>query len=143
MRTILNSPHFYGASVLARLVVNAVTIVWCVIVIVKRDALASSHAAYAWIGEYVEENALATGLFVLCCVQIIWLVAKLPPLRSGPIVWGSLGYGLLSAFWLFVTLSAALAPTGIQPTATALGFGVAAMAVYAFVSNPKPNAEPI
>lgn len=135
------NPHYLAGSVLARLAVNAATLLWSVIVVAKRDTLTSAGSAYAWIGEYVHEDALAAAFGALALVQTIWLLSHFPPMQIRGMRLCSVGYGVMAAGWSFVLFNIILGARPIQPTSTACVSVIVALALFAFVSNARGEGD--
>lgn len=135
---LFDSPYYSRSTMLARYACNFATLMWCGAISLLRDALRSAGSSYAWVDDYVSEDAIAGCLGTLAVIQLVWLVLKLPPMHRGRFQWGSLGYGLMAVWWFFVWFSGSFAAHHLQPTSFAGAATVCALSFYGFMSNPLP-----
>ena len=122
---------------MAMLCVNAMTIIWSIILILKENALYKAHSVYAWIGEYADEDWFAAFFLTISAVQVFWILYGLKPLRWKWFPYGSAGYALLLFWWSFALLNNLLGPNDIQPTGAASLIVFVALCVFAFAGVPK------
>ena len=138
---LLQNPYQYSGRVIAKICVNVATIIWSLVVLCKENAL------YLWPGPQLSagiigENFVAVLFIVLASIATGRLLLKSTPRALGACVYGSF---LLLWIYTFTTLILAIASgvTALRPGQLAGVSVVTALAVFAFVSNPKPtNNEP-
>lgn len=132
---LLDNPYQYSGQVVAKLCVNLATIIWACVVLWKADALIAwpgSTALFLWF----HEDALA-GLLLFCAAFATMRLL----LRSAPLRIGSCVYGVFLLLWLYTWATLVVAiNTGVtilRPGQLAGVSVVAALAMFAFISNPK------
>ncbi len=136
---LLDNPYQYSGQVLAKLCVNVATIIWALVVLVKPGALRVWPGAL-FSGDQSGEDVLAIVLLLLCAAAL-WRLLK----RSRPLTAGACVYGVLLLLWLytFATLLVAV-HTGLtapRPGQLAGVTVVTALAMFAFISNPKRRRD--
>lgn len=139
VRALLDNPYQYSGQVIAKLSVNAATMMWSVVVLLKDDALAR------WPGNLapartVNEDVAALVFLVLSVIATARVVLKRPTLNMGACI-----YGMFLALWLYtwITLAIAVAHgiTAARPGQIAGVSLVLALAIFAFVSSPKRGRD--
>lgn len=135
LSSLLDNPYQYSGQVIAKLCVNIATMIWACVVIYKTDALITwpgSASLFLWF----HEDALAVVLLLLSFFATLRLLFRSAPIRIGACV-----YGVLLLLWLYVwtTLVVAINTglTAMRPGQLAGVTVVAALAMFAFISNPK------
>lgn len=132
---LLDNPYQYSGQVVSKLCVNLATIIWACVVLYKADAL------IAWPGSaliflWFHEDALAAVLLLCAFFATLRLLFRSAPLRIGSCV-----YGVFLLLWLYTwaTLVVAISTgtTAMRPGQLAGVTVVAALAMFAFISNPK------
>lgn len=133
MNAILHNPHLNSAAVVARLTVNAATLIWSVAVMLSPEGLRAT--AY---GGYILSlaPAWAWGVFYLS-VSAIMLYRLVVHPKSKPHPLGWVGYAILFASWGFVEVVLLLFARPFQPTAIATVTVITALAAYGFIANPR------
>jgi hypothetical protein len=129
--SIFRNPYQYTGVVLARLCINVTTLIWSCIVI-AHPMIVGTLAGYEFLWGIMPP--LYFGIFgsVLAVVCIVRLIVPRKP------HWlGSVGYGLQMLFWTYLAISGWIVPVILRPGATAAITCVAALSVYAFVSNSR------
>lgn len=139
LASVLNNPYQYSGQVIAKLSVNLGTMIWAAVVMWKPGALAT------WPGPgstlpILHEDLFAAIVFVLAAVASARLIFKSVPVKLGACV-----YGIFLLLWLytFITLLIAIGTgaTALRPGQLAGVTVVTALAIYAFVSNPKRTGD--
>lgn len=132
---LLHNPYQYSGQVIAKMCVNAATIVWSFVVLWKDDALAAWPSPRFIVGA-LGENFVAGLFLLLASVATLRLL-----FRSAPLILGSCVYGAFLMLWLYTlsTLIIAISSgiTSLRPGQLAGVIVVTALAAFAFVSNPK------
>lgn len=135
LSSLLDNPYQYSGQVVAKLCVNIATMIWACVVIYKSDALIAwpgSASIFMWF----HEDALAAALLLLSFFATLRLIFRSAPIRIGACV-----YGVLLMLWLYTwaTLVVAISAgqTAMRPGQLAGVTVVAALAMFAFISNPK------
>lgn len=135
VRGVLFNPYHYSGAVIARLAVSFATIVWAVIVLVKRDALIRWPGANL-ITDYVGENVFAVCMLFLASIALYRLVYQVKPLKIG----GCL-YFMMALLWVYTFASLALAiyygETALRPGQVSAILIVTVLSLFAFIANPK------
>lgn len=141
LRDLLRNPHQYAAAILAKICVNLATMIWSVIVLSDRDALSrwpgySIIHAFDFYGNVGGERVLAIALLIMSIFGLLHLIR-----RSVPIPIGSLLYAAMLLVWLYVWFSIIFYSHEVYsgPSQFASVTIVTALAVFAFISNPKAN----
>lgn len=132
---LLDNPYQYSGQVVSKLCVNVATAIWSSIVIWKTDALVTwpgSASLFLWI----HEDLVALLLLILSFSATLRLLFRSAPLRIGACV-----YGVFLLLWLYTwsTLIVAVSTgvTQLRPGQIAGVTIVTALAMFAFISNPK------
>mgnify|MGYP006921301424 CR=1 FL=1 len=138
---LLQNPYQYSGQVIAKMCVNVATIIWSIVVLFKPDALTHWPGPQLSAG-IVGENFVAALFIVLASIATARLLIKSTPRALGACV-----YGAFLLLWLYTltTLILAIASgvTALRPGQLSGVIVVNALAVFAFVSNPKKtNNEP-
>lgn len=138
---ILDNPHHYGAAVLAKLAVNMASVIFCWIVLIKPDALSQwPGRIYFPAGGDTAENMVAVVMLGCAVIAIGRLIRKSPPM-----LFGAIYYALVTLGWLYVFTTLCITiMTGDAPLRPGQFAGVATvtvLALFAFISNPKPSGE--
>lgn len=132
---LLDNPYHYSGQVIAKLSVNLATMIWAGVVLFKRDALATWPATISPYGSFTEDM-VALGLLFVSVVATTRLVRKSPPIGLGVCA-----YAIFLMLWLytFVTLLLAINAgiAAVRPGQLAGVIVITALAIFAFVSNPK------
>lgn len=129
-RMVLCNPYYHSGSVIAKLATNWSSAVWAIIVLGKKDALATTY--YAQLGRLVPEDAIAWPMLLGSIVQTIWLMR-----RWRPLPYGAFGYALQAFFWITLLAFIGLNEGPAQPTAIATVSTVAVLAAIAFATIPR------
>lgn len=135
MGNVLNNPWHRCGAVVARLGVNAATLIWAIVVLLKDDALAPASYG-SMLTSLAPENVWAIGFGILSSVMLYRLLARSKPNRLGII-----GYAILLGAWGFVEVIIVFVQRPIQPTATATVSVIFMLALYGFVANPKVRPD--
>lgn len=135
LASLLDNPYQYSGQVVAKMSVNIATMIWAAVVFVKPGAL-SAWPGIAFSDSSSGEDWLSAGLFLLATAASLRLVFKSAPLNMGACV-----YGVFLLIWLYTWCTLVLAIVGgvtaLRPGQLAGVTVVTALAVFAFVSNPK------
>ena len=132
---LLDNPYLYTGQLIAKLSVNLATMIWSAVVFVKPGALST------WPGRVFADTArgedwLSILLFLLALAATLRLLFKSVPLNMGACV-----YGIFLLLWLYTWSTLVLAIyegiTAMRPGQLAGVTVITALAVFAFVSNPK------
>lgn len=129
------NPHFSPAAVIARVGVNAGTVIWGVIVLSREHALDGSRfGAYASMLRLMPEDAWAAIAVALGGTGAFRLLSKATP------HWlSTIGYVAMMLFWNYFALSLLVDYAYPLPPASAAGIVViAGLSCYAVASRPKP-----
>lgn len=128
------NPHFAPAAVLARVGVNAGTLIWGIVVLSREHALDGSRfIAYAFMLKVFHEDVWA---YIAIFIAVTGLFRLLIKARPNWIF--TTGYFGMMAFWnwfawsLLVDYSYPLSPSTVAGIIVLAGFSI-----YAFASNPK------
>jgi hypothetical protein len=134
--TIFNNKHYYAAAILARLLINLGTFLWGTFVITGIGHLDETRFPfYRHMNSVADERIWAGCAMVLVMIGVVRLLCC-----SEPKWWGGIGYGLMSFFWMYLTLALFIDYPDALPPATAASLIITcATAIYAFVSNPRPR----
>jgi len=126
------NPYHLAGSVLARLVINGVTLTWAAIILFTKDALVRSGSRYAFVTEYIAEDSIAATLAVICLLHLLLMWRHC---RPNPMI--NFGYALLTFAWGFAFFSIVGRPGPVQATSATCTLWVALIALYAFL-DAKP-----
>lgn len=136
---LLNNPYQYSGQVIAKLAVNFATIIWALVVLFKPDALRTWPGS-VFSGSIYAEDVLALVLLLLCAIALVRLFTHRRPLALGACV-----YGLLLLLWLYTWTTLIVAVyngvTAARPGQLASVTIVTALAMFAFISNPKRKRD--
>jgi hypothetical protein len=132
MNAILRNPYHFCGAIIARLAVCGATILWSLIVLVRKDALAPTAYGSIMLG-LAPEDVFAWAYLLLACALVWRIFARRPPHWFGIVA-----YGILMCAWGFVDIVLWLTRPW-QPTAIAWVTPGAALAVYAFLANRRPK----
>jgi len=129
---LLHHPHYPSIGVYSRLITNIASIAWSLDVLLYQGRLRGSPVP--WVSSMAPEQmiAIACGLLFLGVFQSVWLFQGWKPLR-----WCSWSYGLIWAWWCFVTWLTLL---GIDSAAPNLKAGLCALftvSTFAWLSTPR------
>lgn len=132
--SIFANPYHTSGALVARIAVSWATILWALVVMYKPDALKT------WPGSdivgVVHENYIAAGMLITAVVAQLRLVFHRRPLRIGGCV-----YALMALLWVYslatLLIAINLGTTALRPGQVASVTIVAALALFAFVSNPR------
>lgn len=134
LEKILHNPYQYSATILAKGAVNIANICWCVVVLLKEDAL-SPFSSYRPMLALFPEDVWAWGLLVLSSIMLYRLVRCMQPRKLG-----FLAYMLVVGFWSNIWWGIVIQPGPFWPAAFASVTVVVLLALFAFISNPKRGA---
>jgi len=137
---ILDNPYQFGAAVFAKLAVNAATMIFFGVVLIKDNAFAK------WPGreflpadpaaENIAENFVAAIVIAVASYAVYRLVRKRPPAWFGVVY-----YALTALVWLYVWVTLLIAitegTTDVRPGQLAGISTITGIALFAFISNPK------
>ena len=133
MRSIFVSPHYYSASILAKLAVVCSTAVWAFVVLVNDDALSLTRfPLYARMTALVDAKVWAA-VALICSVLAFYRIW----VHATPRWYGSILYGWFMCFWLYIALGVVTTPGLLLPAMSGAVGTIAGLAVYAFIVNPK------
>lgn len=133
---VLSNPHQYGAAVLAKLAVNAATVIFFAIVLWKPDALKLwPGRGYLPVGD-ATENVFAIIALACATVAIARLIIKSPPALFGVIYYGATALAWLYV-WATLCISIGTGLVDLRPGQFAGITTVTALSLFAFISNPK------
>lgn len=137
--SLLDNPYQYSGQVVAKLCVNAATAIWATVVLVKPDALRAWPGA-AFTGSLYTEDVFAAVLLIVSALAIVRLFRQ-----RRPLLLGACAYGLMLLLWLYTWTTLVIAiGNGITATRPGQFAGVTvitALALFAFVSNPKRKRD--
>lgn len=136
---LLDNPYQYSGQVVAKLCVNAATAIWAIVVFVKPDALRTWPGS-AFSGSVYTEDVFATVLLVISGFALVRLFR-----HRRPLMFGACAYGAMLLLWLYTwtTLVVAISNgiTAARPGQLAGVTVITALALFAFVSNPKRTRD--
>jgi hypothetical protein len=127
----LRNPYHNSGAIVARLAVSVATLIWSVIVLLVDDALRPTSYGDI-LTRYASEDMYAWAAFCAAAPSIYRIVRQ-----SRPHPLGIVGYVMMMAGWGFVASILILSQRPIQPTSTACTLTITALAVYAFLANPR------
>jgi hypothetical protein len=130
---IFKNPYQYSATILAKGCVNTATILWSVVVLLKRDAL-SPFTSYRPMLSVMSEDYWALCLIVTSVIMLYRLVTCKPPRKIGV-----LAYMVLGIFWANIWWGIVIQPGPFWPAAFGSVTVVLLLSLFAFISNPKPG----
>jgi hypothetical protein len=131
MNAILRNPHHKSGAVIARIAVTAATIIWSIVGLYNDGVLLPApygpmmlrygpEAAYGWF-------------FLSISSFMLYRIVR----QSKPHPVGIIGYGILGVGWLYVDVVLWLFVRPMYPAALAWVTVGTALAVYAFIANPR------
>lgn len=130
---IFKNPYQYSATILAKGCVNTATVLWCAVVLFKRDALAP-FGGYRPMLSLMSEDYWAAALLVTSLTMLYRLVRCCPPRKIGV-----LAYMTLGGFWANIWWSIVIQPGPFWPAAFGAVTVMLMLSLFAFIANPKPN----
>jgi hypothetical protein len=138
--SLLTNPHQYAATVLAKLCINVATLIWSFLVLWKPGAIrlwpGADFVEHLAIGSFEGEDTFAVFLAITSIISCVRLI-----LHAKPIPLGSVIYGILATFWMYVLFSLVIAIqlgiTAMRPGQLASIIVITALALFAFIANPK------
>ncbi|MCC6489136.1 MAG: hypothetical protein IT364_16675 [Candidatus Hydrogenedentes bacterium] len=133
---IFHHPYQYSGAVIAKLSVCTATLMWAALVLFYPNATANNPNYQHMLRLLPDEDLWAGVLGTLALLLLLRIILCLRPHRIGVA-----GYFVLGLFWMYLWLGLVLSPR-VWPTGTAAGTVVAALALYAFIANPKRGSPP-
>lgn len=129
-------PYLYSASVVARACVCLATILWGGFVLFHANAL-GQNPNYARMLTFVgNEDAWAWAFGILAGGMLWRLLACKPPRGVGIVA-----YAILALFWSYLWWGLVMSDKP-WPAGASSGTVVALLALYGFISNPRPLDDP-
>ncbi len=137
--SIFENPYHTSGALVARIAVSWATIIWSSVVMYKDDALKY------WPGSDVVhmtggEDHIAAILLVAAIIAQVRIVVHHRPMRTGSIV-----YAMMALVWVYSLITLVIAiNTGVtilRPGQLAGNAVIAALALFAFVSNPRRDRD--
>lgn len=135
MTSILRNPYHRAGAIVSRLAVCSATLVWSLIVLTVDNALAPTSYG-SIMTRYIPEDAWGFGGALVSGSMLYRIIAKSKP---HPI--GAVGYGAMLLWWGFVAAVLLVSQRPVRPTATACVLVIVAMAIHAFVANPRRGPD--
>jgi len=137
VRDIFSNPYHYSGAILARLSVSVATMIWCVVVLVKRDALIRWPGSNV-ITSFLGEDLFACGMLVLSFIAVYRLLRQSKPVRLGVCI-----YCLMALLWVYTLATLVLAiyggETALRPGQVSAILVVTVLSLFAFIVNPKSH----
>jgi len=130
---LLANPHLYSATILARVVVLFAMTLWGGFVLVRPESINGRlYPMYDAVLDIAPAEFWAIGWLIFCIfgfLRLWW--------HSTPHPAGALLYGTLMLWWTYIATGILFLQETIPPAGAACITTVAAVSVFAFVSNPK------
>lgn len=130
---MFQNPYQYSATILSKGCVNIATILWAIVVLAKKDALAP-FSGYRPMLSLMSEDYWAIVMIVTSVTMLYRLVTCKPPRKIGIIA-----YMLLGGFWANIWWGIVIQPGPFWPAAFGSVTVVLVLSLFAFIANPKPN----
>jgi len=135
VRDVFSNPYHYSGAILARLSVSFATIIWCAVVLYKKDALVHWPGANI-ITDYVGEDVYAVVMLILAIIAVYRLLRQSKPVRLGVCI-----YCLMALLWAYTFASLVLAiyegETVLRPGQVSAILVITCLSLFAFIANPK------
>ena len=128
---ILHNPYHYCGAIIARVSVNIATIIWSLVVLANKDALAPTPYGEL-MTRYVHEDVWAAFFLAIASLMLYRIIRK-----SRPHAVGIIGYLILLIAWGYVEIVMLLVQRPFFPTAVATVSVITVLALYGFVANPR------
>jgi hypothetical protein len=135
LASLLDNPYQYSGQVLAKLCVTIATVIWACVVLWKPGALVLWPGS-SYFFTPAGEDLLAASMLILSLCAFLRLL-----FRSVPLIVGAAVYGAFLLVWLYTWATLVFAIyagiTAMRPGQLAGVTVVTALAMFAFISNPK------
>lgn len=135
---IFNNKHYYAASLMSKLSINMASFIWSITLLFGWGHLDPFRFPfYKRMLDTADEKVWA-GVAMVCVVLGMYRLLA----QTQPKWWGGIGYMVMAAFWVYLTLALFIDFKAPIPPATAASLITTSfLGVYAFVSNPRPSAN--
>jgi hypothetical protein len=128
---VFNHPYLYSSSVVAKACTIFATVIWALVVVSRDDAL-STNKNYVYLLDIIPNENVWGGIALAVSAPLLWRLLSC----GRPRVLGVIGYAVLALLWTYLWWGIVINGKP-WPTGAAASSVVAALSLYAFISNPR------